>query len=102
MVVSVESVITMFKAFFHICIMILAIVFVMLGGNTDEVLNSKIYQHFYEEEVAEETSELVIDGITYNATIGGRELYNIFHIDPWGSSAYRPQVTNNCTRKPRS
>lgn len=82
--------------------MILAIVFVMLGGNTDEVLSSKIYRHFYEEEVAEETSELVIDGITYNATIGGRELYNIFHIDPWGSSAYRPQVTNNCTRKPRS
>lgn len=89
----VEPIVAMLKAFFHICVMMLAIVFVMLGGNTEKVLDSRIYAYFYEEEIEEQTSEVEIDGVTYVVTLGGRELYDIFHIDSWGSSAYRPQVS---------
>lgn len=89
----VESIVIMLKAFFHICITILAVIFVMFGGNTDKVMEMGIYKYFYEEELEPETSELIIDGVSYNVTLERTRLYNIFHIDPWGSSPYRPQAT---------
>lgn len=92
-VIVIESLVQMAKVFFHICVTVLAVLFVMLGGDTERVMDMGIYKYFYEEEIEPERSELIIDDIEYKVTLEGTRLYNIFHIDPWGSSSYRPQTT---------
>src|SRR5690625_5789231 len=87
-VIVIESLVQMAKVFFHICVTVLAVLFVMLGGDTERVMDMGIYKYFYEEEIEPERSELIIDDIEYKVTLEGTRLYNIFHIDPWRSEEH--------------